>query len=73
MTVLFQVKTGEIKLVDGLGVLWRQGCLSGIGYRTDVIGLGTPLQQWEHTWMLGTVDGEVQVLQLNCRTLDRFR
>ena len=44
MTILLKMQAGEIELVVGLGVLGRQRSLGGVGDRTDLVGLGMPLQ-----------------------------
>ena len=42
MTILLQVETCQIKLVNSLRFLWRERCLSGIRDRTDFIRLRLP-------------------------------
>ena len=63
VTILLQVQTCEVQLVHGLGVLWRQSGLSGVRYRTYLLGLSMPLQQGQHPGMLCAVNGQRQLLQ----------
>ena len=45
MTILFQMQTCQIELVDGFCFLRCESSLSGIGYRTNFIRFGIPFQQ----------------------------
>ena len=44
VTVLFQVHTRKVELLVGLDLPGQQGCLGTVGDRTDVVGLGMPLE-----------------------------
>ena len=62
VTILLQVQTCKIQLVHGLRVLWRQGGLSSVRYRTYLVWLSMPFQQGQHPGMLCAVNDQRQLL-----------
>ena len=43
VAILLKVQTCEVKLIDRLGILWRERSLGSIGDRTNLVILGIPL------------------------------
>ena len=72
MTVLLQMKTCEVELVNGFGVLWREGSLCGIRDGTYLIGLWIPLQQRELSRVVSPFDDQMKISKMFFASLHRF-